>query len=791
VRYAEVLLDVANRRLDQSFHYLVPEGLELRPGMRVLVPLQGRQVQGLVLNICSDLPGELAGVKLRPLMRVVESGAVVPPELMDLALWLAETTICPVAEALHAVWPPLKGRVEEWVKPLADPADPDNEALAVLAPEAFRALQVLRRARRGALPLQTLLQRAGIGKAVIEQLAVHGWVEREWRFSAADAGRRVAGTPGQVNFGEYTDPGAAEEELAAQAATQAAAAGAEGADAPDPGRQKGLGAAERRILTFEQQAAAAGIVEALAAKTAQTVLLHGVTGSGKTEVYREAIAHVLQAGGDAILLVPEISLTSQVAEYFQTAFPGQVCVLHSGLRTGEKIALWQAILAGEKRLVIGARSAVFAPLPNLRLIIVDEEHDGAYKQDENPKYHARDVARKRMAQCQGVVVLGSATPSFEAYAAAQTGKIKLLNMNRRVGESRLPAVQVIDMRAELLNGNRSMFSLALQEKLRERQANGEQSLLLLNRRGYATFVVCRECGYAVRCPNCDIALTYHSQGQAMLCHYCSHHQEVPHNCPECGSRYIRFFGQGTQRLEEELAGLLPGIRVLRLDWDTTRERGAHAAILGQFRRGEAEVLVGTQMIAKGLDFPNVTLVGVVAADQTLNMPDFRARERTFQLLTQVAGRAGRSSRPGEVIIQTYAPADRAVVKAALHDFSGFFWEEIAYRRERNYPPFTHIVKVEARHEKEERVICAAQELAACLRLLLKAQAQEERGIELLGPAPAVLPRLQNQYRWQVAVKGKGLRLLRALTRDGIREFYRRSASNGVSLNVQVDPLGMS
>lgn len=420
-----------------------------------------------------------------------------------------------------------------------------------------------------------------------------------------------------------------------------------------------------------------GVLTALEEGSSQTVLLHGVTGSGKTDVYRELIAQVLAQGGDAILLVPEISLTSQVARYFERQFGGQVIILHSGLRQREKMKAWADILSGHKRIVIGARSAVFAPLPNLRLIILDEEHDGAYKQDENPKYHARDVARKRMDLRKGVVLLGSATPSLEAYAAAQSGKIRMLTMLSRIGKSVLPPVEIVDMRDELRQGNRSIFSLPLQQKLRERLTRGEQSMLFLNRRGYSTFVVCRECGYVVSCSNCDIALTYHTQGQAMRCHYCDHKELPPHTCPKCGSRYIRFFGQGTQRVEEELQGLFPEVPILRLDYDTTRSSEAHDTILDKFRRQEASILVGTQMMAKGLDFPNVTLVGVIAADQTLNMPDFRARERTFQLLTQVAGRAGRSNKPGEVVIQTYSPQDSAVMRAAHHDFQGFFGKKFA------------------------------------------------------------------------------------------------------------------
>jgi len=750
--YAEVLVDVANRRLDQSYHYLIPEALDLRIGMRVLVTLQNRKVQGLVVNVTNDLPDELANVYFKPILEIVDENSLVPTDLIELAHWLAQTTICSVAQSLHTVWPLLNGKVEEWVILLADLKDSDVQTLQWLDSDAFRAIKVLNRARSKGIPQKTFLKRADISGATLEKLIQHGWVKKEARFVSIGQGsvKKEALAGGSLEHGGST------------------------------GRTY--------ELTGEQEAAVKNVLTALAEGSSHTILLHGVTGSGKTDVYRDLIAQVLAQGGDAILLVPEISLTSQVARYFETQFGNQVIILHSGLRPREKMKAWEDILAGLKRIVIGARSAVFAPLLNLRLIILDEEHDSAYKQDENPKYHARDVARKRMEQLKGVVLLGSATPSLEAYAAAQSGKIRMLTMTRRIGESILPPVEIVDMREELIQGNRSMFSLLLQQKLRERLERGEQSMLFLNRRGFSTFVVCRECGYVVSCPNCDIALTYHSQGQAMRCHYCNHKELPPLMCPKCASRFIRFFGQGTQRVEEELQGLLSEASILRLDFDTTRSVEAHSMILESFRRQEASILVGTQMMAKGLDFPNVTLVGVIAADQTLNMPDFRARERTFQLLTQVAGRAGRSTKPGEVVIQTYSPTDAAILRAAQHDFQGFFWEEIRYRKERNYPPYTHIVRVLLLHEKEERVIKGANDLGACLNQGMQEPKFGNNELDILGPAPAVLTRLKNQWRWQISVKGRRLDLLRAFLHQGVQRFCKGPASSGIILNIEVDPL---
>jgi len=539
-------------------------------------------------------------------------------------------------------------------------------------------------------------------------------------------------------------------------------------------------------LNSEQERVLQVIWEVYKKQQGETVLLHGVTGSGKTEIYRALVARVLQDGGEAIILAPEISLASQISQVFLAQFGDLVAVIHSGISFNEKLKIWQDILTGQKKVIIGARSAVFAPLPKLKLIILDEEHDNAYKQDENPKYHARDVARKRMEQKKGLVLLGSATPSLEAYAAAQRKKIALVTLRHRYNQRPLPRVEIVDMKRELAGGNKGLFSESLKEKLRDRIAKGQQSILFLNRRGYATFVFCRECGYVARCPNCDISLTYHSNREKLRCHYCDYQQEISHHCPECGSKYIRFYGQGTERVEEEVKALFPGIDVLRLDTDTTSGIGKHAEILQKFQQGHVPIMVGTQMLAKGLDFPNVTLVGVILADQLLNMPDFRSRERTFQLLTQVAGRAGRGTIQGDVVIQTYTPEDRAIIKAAEQDFPAFFWQEIAYRKKMGYPPFSHLLRILLFHEKEERLIKAASGLAAQLRMAMTEQDKEQ--CMILGPAPAVLNKLKNEYRWQIILKGQNPTVLRKITHLGVKAFYNDSISSGINLSIDLNPV---
>lgn len=755
-KYAEVLVDVANRRLDQSYHYLIPEELEIKAGMTVIVPLRNRLVQGLVVKISEEPPETEEEIQFRSIKAVRENECLIPLELVELAVWMAETTICPIAQALHTVWPFLKGKAEQWITPRASMEDEDVKVLELLDPDTFRVLEVLSRSRRGGLPETVLLKRAGVGQNVVEEMLKQGWISKELRFS-----RKATSSSQIIDSNSLSLEGYLQEQ-------------------PDGFQDIGI------ELTPDQQKALAEIWDALQKGEGGTVLLHGVTGSGKTQVYREAVARVLREGGDAIILVPEISLTSQISRTFLEQFGDAVGIVHSGISPGEKLALWENILSGQKRIIIGARSAVFAPLPKIRLIILDEEHDNAYRQDENPKYHARDVARRRMSRDQGLVILGSATPSLESYAAAKRDKIRLISLEERFNHQALPTVEIVDMKQELTQGNKSMFSIALREKLRDRIDKGEQSILFLNRRGYSTFVFCRECGFVARCPHCDVSLTYHSQKEELRCHYCDYQQEVYHRCPECGSRFIRFFGQGTQKVEEEVTALFPGAEVLRLDTDTTAGSGRHKEILDRFRREKVPILVGTQMLAKGLDFPNVTLVGVIAADQLLNMPDFRSRERAFQLLTQVAGRAGRGAIPGDVVIQTYSPEDRAIVKAAGQDYPAFFWEEISYRKQLSYPPFAHIIRVLLYQEKEERVIKAAHDLADCLRISVQGEGKE--AYQILGPAPAVLTRLKNEFRWQVSVKGKNPDILRKIVHTGVKSFYKGSTCSGINLSIEVNPL---
>jgi primosomal protein N' (replication factor Y) len=521
------------------------------------------------------------------------------------------------------------------------------------------------------------------------------------------------------------------------------------------------------------------------------VLLHGVTASGKTEIYLRAVERVLERGRGSMVLVPEISLTPQMTGVFKERFGSQVAILHSRLTGSERRREWNRLQSGEASIVIGARSAVFAPICSLGLIVLDEEHEVSYKQDSTPRYHCREVAQKR-AEIEGaLLLLGSATPSVESYRRAETGEYCLLHLSQRVESRPLPQISLVDMREEIREGNRSIFSRPLQNRLLDTWKKGEQAILFLNRRGFATFVSCRRCGHVMRCSLCDVALTYHQSDSRLRCHYCDQKRRLPPACPDCGSSLLRQFGLGTQRVEEEARKLLPDAHIVRADFDTLNLRTGENC-LEQFERGEAEILIGTQMIAKGLDFPMVTLVGVITADISLNQPDFRSGERTFQLLTQVAGRAGRGESPGEVIIQTYAPEHYSLLTAQGHDYPGFYRAEIQYRHKLDYPPYREMIRVVLSGPDESMVRTGSELLARYLEAAIS-QDRVDTGkaaeTVLLGPAPAPLARIRGQHRWQMVLKGD-LDPMRTALKQGLINFHSHNPTSKISISIDVQPLSL-
>jgi len=558
------------------------------------------------------------------------------------------------------------------------------------------------------------------------------------------------------------------------------------ADGRFPGTKRKPAVAETSpssvVLTNEQHCAIELIKE-----TTQTVLLHGVTGSGKTEVYMHAIEEVLARGRQAIVLVPEIALTPQMVGLFSARFGSAVAVTHSRLTTGERFQIWKAALNGEASLIIGPRSAIFAPFPNLGLIVIDEEHEHTYHSETAPKYDAREVAIKRAELCGASVVLGSATPSLETYFRAVKKEYALAQLTQRINKT-LPEIHIIDMRKEITRGNISIFSQKFQFALKETLKAGQQAILFLNRRGYSSFVSCRWCGFVMSCDSCRVNHTYHADKNRLLCHYCGKAVAMPAKCPACNSEHIRRYGTGTQKVEEEISGLFAGVKILRMDMDTTRGKFGHAKILDAFRKGEAQILIGTQMVAKGLDFPNVTMVGVVAADMSLHTGDFRSGEYTFQLLTQVAGRAGRATSSGSVYIQTYNPEHYAIALAEKGDYEKFFNYEMSLRRNMNYPPFSYVFSVMFTGPAEREVIVALRKLSAIMEYCNKRDGKNR--FEQLGLSPAFVSMIKKQFRWKLLVKCQEEAPLVAFVLYCIKKLRENDSLKNLTTHLTLNPITM-
>ena len=529
----------------------------------------------------------------------------------------------------------------------------------------------------------------------------------------------------------------------------------------------------------EQQEALDSIINSMSAGTHKVFLLHGVTGSGKTEVYLQSIAHALKLGLSSIVLVPEISLTPQTVARFKARFEDKIAVLHSRLLGSKRVSEWKRINSGEARIVIGARSAIFAPVKNLGLIVVDEEHETSYKQEDVPRYNARDAAIKRAEFSNAVVILGSATPSLESFYAAKNGKFTIIELSERIDSRLLPAVDIVDMREEMTRAKKiPIFSQKLKEWIEKDIAEKKQVILFLNRRGFSTFINCKKCGYVIKCKRCSVSLIYHFDKKKLICHHCNFNMAPPDICPECNSGYMKYWGLGTEKVESELHRLFPAAIIERMDTDTTRKRGMHDKVLSKFKAGGVDIIIGTQMIAKGLDFPKVTLVGVISADTALNLPDFRSAERTFNLLTQVAGRAGRSDLGGRVIIQSYTPQHYSIQAAKNHDYNTFYDKEIHLRKELYLPPFCHMVSLTLRGRNEERVFKASDNLKASLE-----EGAKSKNIDILGPAPSAISRMKGMYRWSIFLRAENVEDITAV----LKRTLGKNKPPGIIITVDVDP----
>ncbi|MBW6463272.1 MAG: primosomal protein N' [Firmicutes bacterium] len=727
--YAEVIIDLVSNAVDQPFHYRIPPELrdKLTPGMKVKVPLGNRGTEGYVLRLLQ----ETTISSLRDIIAISDPEPVLTGEQISLLHWLSNRYYCRKIDALHAMVPVSFRQGKKPKEPQFLTASPSAaETDLNRAPAQKEAIDIL--ISEGSLPRKKL-EELGVKSSTIRTLEKRGLVEY------------ISPVYSRVNNSEQKS------------------------------------ATMPQDLQTEQAGSFKRISEALGQNKPKRILLHGITASGKTEVYMQSIAACLERGRTALILVPEIALTPQMIEHFEGRFPGTVSVLHSRLTPAEKALHWQKIKSGEAGVVLGARSAVFAPLSQIGLIVIDEEHETTYKQEEAPRYHARDVAWWRARHHRAVLLLGSATPSLESYYGATEKGDLLLSMNARVTPVQLPPVQVVDMRQELRENHRKIFSRLLLKELEGVMERDEQALLFINRRGFAGFVLCRECGYVVRCPSCDVSLTLHLDRQLMCCHYCGHEAPVPQTCPDCGGIKIRYFSAGTQRVEDEIKKLYPKISLIRMDSDTTTSRQAHSRFYHQFRERKASLLIGTQMIAKGFDFPDVTLVGVVAADTALNLPDFRAPERTFQLLTQVSGRTARGERGGKVVVQTYHPSHYSILAAAAHDYRTFYAEEIEKRRQLAYPPFTDLIRVLFSGSDEKAVFEAASWMTALLEPAVESA-------DIMGPAPASLYRIKDMFRVQTVIKGEGLTRISPAVKKVIRAYHSYKPSWPVRMTVDFNPL---
>ncbi len=739
--YAEVAVPL---HVFQTFTYrLNPEqSVQAEVGARLIVPLGRNLVTSYIVGLLDELPAELAEVEVKDAQDLVDTEPVCNPEILQLARWVSDYYACPLGEVIKAALPPgmspksrsnskfVKPKLRRFVRSLP------NSTEQKLTEAQQRVLSTL--AAHGPSSLQSLIKTAAVSASTIAALQKKALLE-----IYDDAIRR---DPLAESFG-VTD---AEHTL--------------------------TGAQASVLMQIEQQ---------MNSGAYSAFLLHGVTGSGKTEIYMRAMNNALSLGQSAMMLVPEIALTPVFSRRLRARFGDQVAIFHSSLQKGERFDEWTRVRNGDARVVIGTRSAVFAPVKNLGLIVVDEEHESSYRQQESPYYNARDVAIVRAQKESATVVLGSATPSLESFHNARKGKYHFVSLPERINARPMAEAKIIDMRNVFVrHGKPRVFSDELLEGIRETRERGEQSIILLNRRGYSSFILCRSCGETIQCPNCDVTLTYHRSERVIVCHYCNHREQVPRVCPSCGKKYIYYVGEGTEQLEEMLRLLFPALRVARIDRDTTARRKVFEQSLADFSAGRIDTLVGTQMLAKGHDFPNVTLVGVVSVDAGLALPDFRSAERTFQLITQVAGRAGRGDRPGRVLIQTYHPYHYALRHACAQDYEAFYEEELRYRQNHSYPPFVALASLLVHGPDLGKVRNDSLELRKQLDLV-----NQERKCRVLGPAPAPLSRLKGEHRFQLLIKSRSRKDLREIA-DAALRAVAGSGVNLRSINLEIDPVSI-
>jgi primosomal protein N' (replication factor Y) len=795
----------------KTFYYEIPSGLEegLRLGSRVLVPFKGRKVTGYAIAFPADLTDYPKSDGPKPILDILDEKPLFDNRMLAFYRWISDYYLYPLGQAIRGGLPP--GINLESQQLLS--TTPKGRALLESDKLTQEELTILRTiADHGEMPLgkgtkqfshwrMYSLRKAGLVqiKQGLKDVPVKPKQEKVVKYRGerqtedghlSPKGKEMLAIIREIGeishtalCGKFKGASRMVKKLEENGFIAVESRGIY----RDPLSDLITGEDVRPGLTPKQVKALKTIVEGIDSLRFSPFLLYGITGSGKTEIYLRGIERVVEGGRQAIVLVPEISLTPQLIGQFLERFSGRVAMLHSGLSRGERYDEWRRIREGKVDIVIGARSAIFAPFERLGMIIVDEEHETSYKQEEKLRYNARDVAAVRAKLCDAVLILGSATPSLEAYHNAVAEKFRLLKLDERIEGRPLPSVEIVDMRRE--KGKGVVLSEELRNALGENLAIGRQSFLFLNRRGFASFIQCPDCGFVFKCPNCSVSLTHHFRGKKLICHYCHYAIKIPDLCPDCQGYRIRSFGIGTERVEEEIRKMFPRATVDRMDRDTTRRKRSHHRILKKVKSRETDILVGTQMIAKGHDFPSVTLVGVICADLSLNFPDFRSSERTFQLLTQVAGRAGRGMNPGKVIIQTFNPDHYSIQMARDQDFTKFYREELRFREELGYPPFSRLINIRIEATSQKRATKAAEEMGEWGRKLLKKELYGGR-IEILGPSPAPLVKLKGKYRYQMLIKGKKVNVLHRFVEEVVGETKKRWPGGGISLTIDVDPISV-
>jgi primosomal protein N' (replication factor Y) len=807
----------------QTFTYRLPLALrtEARLGSRLLVPFGRKRITGYIVALLDELDpaGELNEEDIKEAEELLDAEPLLTPEILEITRWVAEYYAAPWGEVLKAALPAGLNATVEQILSITPEGRDELARLPVGRTATARARALRLVADEGEMSLRHIARHIGDARAsaVARELERAGWVKLSHRARSvlarakrrkavrllppeahAEAGVARALSEAQRRIIETLIEGGgvlAYTDLLEMANVSAAPIQSLERKrvlevfVRDVRRDPLAGAALPEMLDMELTAAQAAALYQIEAPIKEgsyaAFLLHGVTGSGKTEIYIRAMSAALLTGRSSMMLVPEIALTPVFSRRLRAHFGDRVAIFHSSLTTGERFDEWSRLKRGEARVVIGTRSAVFAPVSRLGLVVIDEEHETSYRQQESPYYNGRDTAIVRALKESAVVVLGSATPSLESFHNARSGKYTYLQLPERIANRAMARAEIIDMREVFaLYGKARVFSDQLLTAIEETHARGEQSIILLNRRGYSSFVLCRSCGESIHCPNCDVTLTYHRSEMSIVCHYCNHRRSAPSQCPACAGKFIYYVGEGTEQIEEILQQKFPQLRIARLDRDTTSRRKLFERAIMEFGAGDLDMLVGTQMLAKGHDFPNVTLVGVVSVDAGLSMPDFRSAERTFQLITQVAGRAGRGELAGRVLVQTFHPNHYALRHACAQDYAGFYAEEIRYRRSLSYPPFVALASILIHGEDFTRAQATAAEIKKALE-----EANTERACRILGPAPAPLARIKGEHRIQLLLKSRSRPQLRQTIDVAMAEAAARSIDLR-SVNVEIDPINL-